>query len=51
METLATPGGARSILRVRGARSREDGGEFECAMSNPYGADVATVRLVVQGDS
>ena len=50
METVATgsPTGIQSILIINQI-VREDEGLYTCSMSNPFGSDAQTLKVVVQG--
>ena len=49
METLATKTGIQSILVINQI-VREDQGLYKCSMSNPFGSDSQTLKVVVQGN-
>ena len=48
METISTKTGIQSILIINQI-VREDEGLYTCSMSNPFGSDAETLKVVVQG--
>ena len=50
METVSTKTGIQSILIINQI-VREDEGLYTCSMSNPFGSDAETLKVVVQGMS
>ena len=48
METISTKTGIQSILIINQI-VREDEGLYTCSMSNPFGSDAQTLKVVVQG--
>ena len=48
METVSTKTGIQSILIINQI-VREDEGLYTCSMSNPFGSDAQTLKVVVQG--